>query len=269
MDKEKKESLKDWCKAPFKQLIEDVNELQEHLRLIIFSIQRSTRLPQTLEAIHNYRKLTDSVEGELQEEQRIEAHKQSSLATEEINKGFPFIFNQATILLYSHLESLIKEIITSFIKNNPDYITLKEFSTLKIQLSEYEGLNQDEKFDYIYFLYERAIAPGFFYGTKRFEALLAPIKMNGAVNSITEKNIFELAQLRNVLLHKSGRVDKTLIERCPWLNLKFGDKILVNHIQYKKYCDSVVAYNMTVFYRFENIYQVDLSETKIEYSGLE
>lgn len=257
---ENKHHLPSWAIDPFMQFCHDVDDLSNYIDLISTSINITTGLPRVVKALDGYSQLIKK--DEISKEKKIRLNKISRLASKEKNNNFPFIFNQASILLYSYLESLIKELIIQYIKNNKSYLKIKEFSNIKIALADYEILNVDEKYDYIFMQYEKNIATGLVYGVNRFEALLTPIKLAGPVKKETQKNIFELAQIRNALLHKGGKADRTLIERCSWLKLKRNQKIQVTKEDYRKYNNSSFVYIMTVFHRYEGFFKIDMSKMK-------
>lgn len=52
-------------------------------------------------------------------------------------------------------------------------------------------------------------------GVARFETLLALVELSGAIDEEHRKGLFELQQVRNVIVHRAGIVDRRLREQCP------------------------------------------------------
>ena len=169
------------------------------------------------------------------------AKRMAKTATIEVENNFPFLYSQSTLMQYSYLEGFIKRLITTFISNN-DITEIKEFSNIKISISEYLSLDDNEKYDYIFQQYEKSVAIGIQYGITRFETLLKPIGLSGKVDEETTKSIFELSQIRNNILHRGAIADRFLVKNCPWLNYKINDKVKVNKESYEKFFKAILDY---------------------------
>lgn len=47
-----------------------------------------------------------------------------------------------------------------------------------------------------------------------------------------------MAEVRNVLLHRGGVVDEWLVSKCPWLDLKPGEELIVDDKKLEKFVDA-------------------------------
>jgi len=61
-------------------------------------------------------------------------------------------------------------------------------------------------------------------GCGRFESLLNAINLGGPVTPKASKKLLELSEVRHVLVHRRGRVDRKLLSKCPWLPQKIGER---------------------------------------------
>lgn len=50
-----------------------------------------------------------------------------------------------------------------------------------------------------------------------------------------EQLLSELAELRNVILHRGGIVDQRFKDKCPWRPDKIGDRVRVSYELMKRY----------------------------------
>ncbi|ALR30674.1 hypothetical protein ATE47_09105 [Chryseobacterium sp. IHB B 17019] len=209
-------------------------------------------------------KLLMDIDGENEDNlnKHYNAERLSKIAKDEIEANFPFLYAQASLMHYSFLEGCIKHLITTFIKNN-NINTINEFKNLKISLGEFLSLEEDEKNDYIFQLYEKNIAIGIQYGVTRFETLLAPIGLSGKVDKELAKTIFELSQKRNNILHRGGIADRFLIKNCPWLNYKLNDKIIVNNENYEKSFEAIIKYLSLIAIRIGEMRGKDMSKYRL------
>jgi hypothetical protein len=48
--------------------------------------------------------------------------------------------------------------------------------------------------------------------------------------------------MRNAIVHRGGKADRRLSESCPWLGLKVGDPIRVDHVKYGRYVEAAHKY---------------------------
>jgi hypothetical protein len=55
-----------------------------------------------------------------------------------------------------------------------------------------------------------------------------------------------MREVRNVLVHNAGVIDRRLAERCPWCSWKVGKKVVVKFDEYVRYRRALTGYVMTV-----------------------
>ncbi len=73
------------------------------------------------------------------------------------------------------------------------------------------------------------------YGVDRFEHLLEAFDLSGPVEEEIKKHMYAFHHIRNVLVHRGGKADRRLVEKCPWLNLFVGDQVFVTRQSYNMY----------------------------------
>jgi hypothetical protein len=175
--------------------------------------------------------------------------KYSRLAKEEIDKQFITLGNHYVVMLYATMEANIKRVIVELLKQFSN-IAMESLEKLKLP-GKILFLDEDERFDILFFEYEKAIAIGSNYSVDRFEKLLKPFNLDGAVDKKVSKFILELSQIRNILLHKAGRVDSHFLKLVPWLNLKLNDKLILDGRSFSIYDSAVNAYFLTIMLRLD------------------
>ena len=81
------------------------------------------------------------------------------------------------------------------------------------------------------------------FGVNRIEVLLSVMGLPGQeIPEEVKRNIFEMQQVRNTIVHRGSIADKRLVEACPWLGLVPGAIIRVTHEDYRRYVRSVDDY---------------------------
>lgn len=174
-------------------------------------------------------------------------HKSTIACKKQTDEGMPFLHNQLTISLYSILEGSIKQLIILFFTKKEDLYEIDELRKINVGFIQYHSMDETEKYEYLFSEYEKKIASGTNYGLERFEKLLKPIglKGKGDISSAINICILELAQIRNSLLHRGGKVDRMFLEKCPWLKkdgFKIGQTIKIDSEKYHFYSKGAEVY---------------------------
>lgn len=226
-----------WSAYPFLELLDEIDELYKYLDILSISFPLLQNedvvniLKDNMYTKNEAQEMIDRVHGYLKEEKR---------------NGYFHTNSQFSILLFAYLEGGIKRFIMSLFEHLPTVYDIKEVKDIKISVAEYRKCSKEELYGYLFERYEDSVAKGEKYGVSRFEKMLKPFGFGGAVDEEVKKSIFELAQIRNCLLHKGGRADKAIIENCSWLELKLNERVSINNEQVISYCNNVTAYIQTV-----------------------
>ncbi|HKK11372.1 MAG TPA: hypothetical protein VJ945_00965 [Flavobacteriaceae bacterium] len=242
---------------PLEVFLEDTKTYHDILEISMKGLSMTQAMPKAIDAIIKATGDSEELQNSKENISRI-----ASVAKNEIENGFPFLHNQATLILYSQLEGAVKRLIINFFGIEGSLKYVKELDKIKITISEYYNLDEIEKLEYLFQQYEKSISIGMQYGVSRFETLLNPIGFAGPVSESIKKDIFELSQIRNVIIHRGGIIDKYFANSCPWLDNKIGDKIKVSSLQYQKYFNSVMDYVITLIIRIGEKRGVDMEEFK-------
>jgi hypothetical protein len=251
-------------KEPMRLLLEELMQLHDIIYVSVGALSVTQALPNAVEVLSQTER--DETKKSEYEKSLVETKRVADVAKKEIEKGFPFLFSQAALMLYAHLEGSIKRFIIEYFRQSKSILNIKEVANLKITFAEYSSLDETERYDYLFSLYEKNIAMGMQYGVTRFEALLGPIGFSGEVKSSIKQCIFELSQIRNNLLHRGGIADKHLIKSCPSLNLVLGDKVIVSREHYEKYHQAISEYVLVIAIRLGEKQGRNMDEFKVEFS---
>jgi len=176
-------------------------------------------------------------------EKRLEQAKQEAdMAQKEVDNGFPLLHAQAVVSLWGSLESLMSTFLARWLANEPKAILMNQVQKLKVQLGDYESLDREERSYYILDLLERDLQSPLKQGVSRFELPLEIFGLGGQVDRNVNKKLFEMGQIRNVIVHRRGIVDRKLKSACPWLKTTIGKSIVINHHDYKQYSYAAISY---------------------------
>jgi len=168
-----------------------------------------------------------------------------------------YFYKTHLLEIYTLLEVCIKKIIIALIKKLDFNEHPKELRNIKISLSEFNSFDEDDKIEFLFNNLERNTNGGINYSLDRFENLLKVFGLNGPINKSIKKNILELSQIRNLLLHKDGYVDNHFKKKCPFSKYKNQKKINLDSSDLQKFRNSVYYYILLLKNRFITIMPLD------------
>ena len=225
---EPKLTMPTWAVEPFTQFNDQHHEADHLLHISVRGIEMVTNAPKVTELLAE---IDGTTEAEETRRRLHSARSAAALAKSEVDKGFPVLHSQALVSMWGSLEALVKSIVAARLTNEPQHFEAKELSGLKVPLALYRALDPLEQCEYVVRIVDQ---PGGLQGVSRFERLLAMVGLGGSVDAGVRRDLFELEQLRHVLVHRRGLADRKLLEACPGLGMSLGDRIQIDHRRYRR-----------------------------------
>jgi hypothetical protein len=79
-------------------------------------------------------------------------------------------------------------------------------------------------------------------GTASFEHVLNQFQLSGKVDPRIKQTIWEMLNVRNVIIHRGSVADRRLVEGCPWMELKIGQPVVLTDSMLGSYADALSWY---------------------------
>jgi hypothetical protein len=118
------------------------------------------------------------------------------------------------------------------LRHRPDVLRGEKLQRIKGPLVEFLLLTEEERATHLLELLKAENNTLLKLGVGQFEAILEPLGLVVTGPPVAKRLLLQMQQTRHVLLHKGGVADEKFCKRCPWLNLKPGDRITVTERQY-------------------------------------
>jgi hypothetical protein len=186
---------------------------------------------------------SDQLVGELQGSERA-----IEFIAEERKSGFPFLHAHTFVATWGSLEAAIEDALVGILLNEPDMFAKDIFARVKIPVSKFDALNREERIRFVLSEVARNhINIG--HGVDAFEPMLDLLELSGTVGAATRKTMWEMNHVRNVIVHRDSRADSRLVQNCPWLGLKVGDKVCIDEKTFREYTQALLTYVETVIDR--------------------
>lgn len=170
------------------------------------------------------------------------AERLQQLASEEEQKGFPYLFGLATVRLWSILEAMVDEIAVEYLKDPGSCEDVDLIRSLKGPLVDFVNAAPDEQAEFLANELKLAVKAALKPGVGRFEAILEPLGIGGGVDENVRRAFIELSQLRNAIVHCGGVADKRFVEACRWLGYAVGQRLRPTRLDFRIYELAVMWY---------------------------
>jgi hypothetical protein len=245
-----------WAMEPFKVLLNQTERLHHLLRLSTKGIAMIQGVPRMVEVLN---KIEDKPDEDAKQK-LAQAKEEAELATREVREGFPLLNAQAAIALWSSLEATVRLFVGRWLRHEKTAMQVDIVQKLRVRLGDYERLDEENRCFFIVDRIETEVSAPLTNGVGRFEALLSPFGLGGSMDEDVKRTLFELSQVRNVLVHRYGVADKRLAEACPWLGVKAGDPVKLDHTHIRRYFEAVTQYALELIIRVGEHFGVDMAE---------
>ena len=110
-------------------------------------------------------------------------------------------------------------------------------------------MDDEEKAHYLVGLVEQNAAAPLKRGVNRFECLLELLGLGGPIDEKVRDAIFEMQQVRNVIVHRRGIADTRFCRSCPSFQLSPSGRVMVSHPMWEKYHRATLEYFIEIMCR--------------------
>jgi hypothetical protein len=244
--------LKRWAAQPFEHVVAYLRETAEFAEAVTFGLRNTGRLALAEELFQELERQLPSLafEDPSESTEKLKTlRERARKADKQLEDGLPLMHSQMAIGTWSVLEAAIDDFVVAWLTNVPATLEVDELSKIKVPASLFEMMDRPARMQYLVEEYKRNLRSDSKIGIERFESILKPLGLSGPVDESTRKDIFELSQVRNAILHRASRADQRLIDACPWLTIPLGARVVVSNTDSDRYVRSVTEYLKTIIKR--------------------
>jgi len=210
-----------------------------------------------LEALANYALVSEKLTEEQEARSRIKiAEERAKFAQMEIDSGFAIVNSHVVAALWGSEEAFLHNFACQWLMNRPESLLKEPWSNLRVRVGEYEKLDPEAKVEYLFEMLEQSLGSNLKQGINRFESIFHVLGLSGSVEKTVKDSIFELQQIRNVVVHKRGIADRRLCTACPWLDLQPGQRVLVSSEMINRYSMALLKYTMQAKQRVVDFFRM-------------
>ena len=242
-------------KTPVNVFLDEITRLDTFIRVALEGFGYSESAEEVTEVIRSITLQKGSrphpvSNDEEYERRKAHARKLGEFAQAEASQGYSYLFSLAIVRLYSALEAAVDALFVASIRERPDVLNSEVFSKLKGPLVAFAIATEDERAEILRDRLFQETAARLRIGISRFEIVLDAIGLPGVIPDVIRRVILELAEIRHVIVHRNGMIDKKLVRRCPWLSDAVGTQIKVGGIEYHLYSLAATWYLVDLAFRW-------------------
>jgi hypothetical protein len=259
--------LPDYAADPLRRFLECWEACDRLVRMSMQGISMLRGVPRIIEVLEKVQPSIESANEALATAtdsgrvlSRLEkARAQAEFAQEECDNGFPLLHAHTLMGLWGSFEAAIEDMVVGILSNEPELLKRSVIGKVRMSVAEYETLEKDERMRAVLGEIQRNLGSGVKEGgLGTFEGVLEKIGLAGPVPADLAKTMWEIQNVRNCLVHRSGVADRRLITNCPWLNLRIGDSVVVKHDTLSAYSAGMCEYVVVLARRLGDRYGVDI-----------
>jgi hypothetical protein len=177
------------------------------------------------------------------------AERDAALARAEVDSWLATINAMMLVASWGYLEAAVEDLTTAWLVNVPSSIETREVTRLQVRLGDIVGLSPGDLGTLVVRELQKSVKAEEAAGIGRMEAILRPIGLGGGFDEANRRLLLEASEIRNILVHRGGRVDRRFVDRCSWLGYRPGDNVTLSAQMVSAYVGACIYYILEVLNR--------------------
>ena len=168
----------------------------------------------------------------------------AKFAKKEVDNGFTTVSSYHAVSAWAAVETTIEQTLANLIRNvdAAEAIILRDAPTLKVSKTTFEQAKRTCR------NWEGTLQ-GLDTTMDRTLHMLAAFGLRVTLDGNNQQLLSELAELRNVIMHRAGFVDQQFKNKCPWRQEKEGDLVHIDRPALGKYFDAAFDFQKSCCWR--------------------
>jgi len=207
-------------------------------------------------------------EGDTKAEEAIDAlrplaEELQPYAAAQKSSRMPRLKSLLVIWYVTILETVVRDVVVESLAR-PVLPVSDELLRMKGPVFEILSAPPSERAEYLFTILDRETQASLKRNVDRFEVLLKAVGLGGRVDDLARKVLVELINVRHVVVHRRGHVDKRLLESCPWMTVEIGNVLQITPEMSERYRLAAVYYVIELMVRWFRRHQADSDLSQFE-----
>jgi hypothetical protein len=188
------------------------------------------------------------------------AEEDALLAGEEVRSDFQLLRGLSLVSVWSTLENLVKSLVVAWAIHDKKWLRSDALKNVKLPMSDFLSMSPNERAWYLADHLDQVKSASLRQGVNRFESLLEVIGLSGSVTKEVADTLFELHQLRNLLVHRGGVIDRRFKTAFPKMKCKLGEPVQLSQRQVSQIHAVAIRYLTEIICRIGDTEGMNLRE---------
>lgn len=240
--KKKKRTYYDCCQ----NCLDQYGEVHRTMLMAMGGISMHKARPQAIKALSKAKKRLEEND-ETQEEfdkNLNSAIEDADYAEKQIKQGFPILVSMSIVVLWSYLETTVNDVAINWLVETR-FKTLND-DTKKLSVPFSDMQNSSLKQRAALLIDSLVRKKGRMHPVAKFEYILDAIGLGGILSDKLKNNLHEFSQVRNLCVHKVGKVDAKFKRECPSMKCRIGSVLRISPDDVLRFLDSGADYSATI-----------------------
>lgn len=164
--------------------------------------------------------------------------------------GYSLLNNSLLVSAWGSLEAAVHDMAIVWMKQDEALFTRPAVASLKFEVRTLLGIPDDERAEIILDALERQRGASRRLGVGQFEDVLADLGIGGSVDQRVRRAVLVAQQMRHLVAHRNGVVDKPFLERTGLPDYEPGGSLHLSTIDLTPLISALSIYGLTVASRF-------------------
>jgi hypothetical protein len=168
-----------------------------------------------------------------------------------------YLHGLAYVRLCTALETTADRLLLAMLSEKEAWLRYPGVSSIKalrVDVVRLLNFSRHEQVEYLAREIRQGVAASLKEGVGRYESVLEAVGLSGPVPESVRSAIFELTEVRNVVVHRNAIADRRLKERCPRLQCEIGHAISIPRIDFAVVSSAAIAYLLEIWGRVIGIF---------------
>jgi hypothetical protein len=234
----------------FETYVHETTDLRHFLDFAWFGVERATHHAD-FEETFLFPRLKEYVKGNDPEPFKalLPSDGVRSFITTQSAEGFPFLHQLSVARLWSILETVVDDAVAHVLRRSPPTELPAAVRSIRAPIFEYLAADEESQATFLLDCVKQDIRSSLKVGVGRFESLLSAVGYGGEVDDLVRRALLELSEVRNVVVHRAGKADERIVERCPWMTLSKGSRLQLTRRDFSRYVAASDWYAFELLHR--------------------
>lgn len=163
-----------------------------------------------------------------------------------------YLHGLAYVRLCTALETTVDGLLLAMLSDKEAWLRypgVASIKALRVDVVRLLNFSRHEQVEYLAREIRQGVAASIKEGVGRYESVLEAVGLSGPVPESVRSAMFELTEVRNVIVHRNAIADRRLKERCPTLKCEIGRAISIPKIDFAVVSSAAIAYLLEIWRR--------------------